>query len=87
MRSIPLSSSALDADKARSVYAFAFIWRSSFLVDDVRHFCLFDDAMISMRYAWHFAAGYGLVWNPGERAEDAAHRKQKKGRLHPGGKS
>lgn len=27
---------------------------------------LFDDAMISMRYARNFAHGFGLVWNPGE---------------------
>lgn len=31
---------------------------------------MFDDAMISMRYAKNFANGYGLVWNPGgERIE------------------
>jgi hypothetical protein len=30
------------------------------------HFTLIDDAMISMRYAQHFAAGHGLVWNVGE---------------------
>jgi hypothetical protein len=34
-----------------------------------RVFCLFDDAMISMRYAWNLAHGHGLVWNPGERVE------------------
>ena len=27
---------------------------------------LFEDAMISMRYARHLAAGHGLVWNIGE---------------------
>jgi hypothetical protein len=27
---------------------------------------LFDDAMISMRYARNFAEGYGLIWNPGQ---------------------
>ena len=25
--------------------------------------------MISMRYAWNFSHGQGLVWNPGERIE------------------
>jgi arabinofuranosyltransferase len=30
---------------------------------------LFDDALISMRYAWNFSHGYGLVWNPGEYVE------------------
>ncbi len=32
-------------------------------------FVPFDDAMISMRYAWHLVHGHGLVWNPGERVE------------------
>lgn len=31
--------------------------------------CLFDDAMIGMRYAENLARGHGLVWNPGERVE------------------
>jgi len=39
---------------------------SSVATDGHRYFCLFDDAMISMRYAWNFAHGSGLVWNPGE---------------------
>lgn len=34
-----------------------------------RYFCLFDDAMVSMRYAWNLAHGQGLVWNPHERVE------------------
>ncbi len=46
-------------------YAILFIYRTSFLVDGTRYFCLFDDDMISMRYAANFAHGYGLVWNPG----------------------
>lgn len=29
------------------------------------YFTLFDDAMISMRYARNLADGHGLVWNPG----------------------
>lgn len=28
---------------------------------------LFDDALISMRYAHNLVSGHGLVWNPGER--------------------
>lgn len=44
-----------------------FIQRSSFItIDKQRSFSLFDDAMISMRYAWNFSHGNGLVWNPGE---------------------
>lgn len=49
------------------VYGTAFIYRSSFIaIDGNRYFCLFDDAMISMRYAWNFSHGLGLVWNQGE---------------------
>jgi arabinofuranosyltransferase len=47
------------------VYAAAFIYRTSFVVGGERYFCLFDDAMIAMRYARNLAHGYGLVWNPG----------------------
>src|SRR5262249_44701103 len=47
------------------IYAGIFIYRTSFLVQGVRYFCLFDDAMISMRYARNLAHGDGLVWNPG----------------------
>jgi hypothetical protein len=47
-----------------------FIYSSSFIaIDGNRYFALFDDAMISMRYAWNFAHGLGLVWNPGEYIE------------------
>lgn len=49
------------------IWSAVFIYRSSFIaVDGKRYFCLFDDAMISMRYAWNFSHGLGLVWNPGE---------------------
>lgn len=52
------------------LYACAFIYRTSFEVGGVRYFCLFDDAMISMRFAKNLANGIGLVWNPGgERVE------------------
>ncbi len=51
---------------AYAVYAAVFIFKSSFLVGDERYFVLFDDAMISMRYAKNLADGFGLVWNPGE---------------------
>ena len=53
-----------------AVYIGAFIFRTSFVINGVRRFCLFDDAMISMRYAKNFVHGAGLVWNPGgERIE------------------
>ncbi|HYQ44987.1 MAG TPA: hypothetical protein VER11_23535 [Polyangiaceae bacterium] len=50
-------------------YALVFIRRASFVVADKRHFVLFDDGMISMRYAWNLSHGLGLVWNVGERVE------------------
>ncbi len=51
-------------------WALAFIYHSSYAASDGRrYFNLFDDAMISMRYAWNFSHGNGLVWNVGERVE------------------
>lgn len=50
---------------AAAAYALVFIWRSSFVIEGTRYFCLFDDAMISMRYARNLVDGWGLVWNPG----------------------
>src|SRR5512143_3700324 len=53
-----------------AVWAGLFIYRSSYVgIDGQRYFGLFDDAMISMRYAWNFAHGLGLVWNAGQRVE------------------
>ena len=49
-----------------AIYMGAYIYKTSFISNDTRYFVLFDDAMISMRYAKNFAEGYGLVWNPGE---------------------
>jgi arabinofuranosyltransferase len=52
------------------LWASLFIYRSSVVAfDGERYFALFDDAMISMRYAWNFSHGLGLVWNPGEYVE------------------
>ncbi len=45
------------------------IAQSSFVFAGRRWFCLFDDAMISMRYAQNLVAGAGLVFNRGERVE------------------
>src|SRR3990172_4403199 len=51
-------------------WALVFIYHSSYVaIDGRRYFNLFDDAMISMRYAWNFSHGNGLVWNVGERVE------------------
>src|SRR5258708_7855289 len=53
-----------------AVYYGVFVFKTSFLVNGERYFCLYDDAMISMRYAKNLAQGFGLVWNPGgERVE------------------
>jgi hypothetical protein len=55
---------------AYSIWAGYFIFGTSFIsLDGNRYFSLVDDAMISMRYAWNFSHGHGLVWNPGERVE------------------
>ncbi len=63
----------LTSNKARlgvalSALAFylVFVFRTSFVVGSTRYFVLFEDAMISMRYARHLADGHGLVWNVGE---------------------
>ena len=53
-----------------TLWAGIYIYKSSFIaIDGSRYFSLFDDAMISMRYAWNFSHGNGLVWNLGERVE------------------
>ncbi|HSL45382.1 MAG TPA: hypothetical protein VK897_18255 [Anaerolineales bacterium] len=49
------------------IWSSKFIYSTSFVaIDGRRYFCLFDDAMISMRYAWNLSHGTGLVWNSGE---------------------
>jgi arabinofuranosyltransferase len=51
-------------------WALKFIQLTSFVaINGERHYALFDDAMISMRYAWNFTHGNGLVWNAGEPVE------------------
>lgn len=50
-------------------YTLFWIYRASVVISGVRYYYLFEDAMISMRYAWNFAHGMGLVWNAGERVE------------------
>jgi hypothetical protein len=44
----------------------AFLQRTSFVYRGRVWFTLFDDAMISMRYAHNLVRGFGLRWNPGE---------------------
>jgi hypothetical protein len=50
-------------------YAVNYIRATSFMMNGQRYFVLFDDAMVSMRYAWNLAHGFGAVWNPGEYVE------------------
>jgi hypothetical protein len=55
---------------AFAAWAAFFIYNTTFPdLDGKRCFCLFDDAMISMRYAWNLSHGNGLVWNAGEHVE------------------
>lgn len=50
-------------------YGWRYIQETSFVVGGKSYYVLFDDAMISMRYAYNLAHGNGLVWNAGERVE------------------
>jgi hypothetical protein len=47
---------------ALAAWAAGFIYRTSFVLDGRRVFCLFDDAMISMTYARNLVEGHGLNW-------------------------
>jgi arabinofuranosyltransferase len=69
-RTVKLRSALLVVLAALYVaWAAFFIARSSVETSSGRYFCLFDDAMVSLHYAWNLAHGNGLVWNPGERVE------------------
>ncbi len=46
--------------------SLVFIARTAFSVNGVTYFTLFDDAMISMRYARNLTEGHGLLWNAGQ---------------------
>src|SRR5262245_15166709 len=54
---------------AACLFYAVFIARSGFRAEGGLAFALFDDAMISMRFARNLAEGHGLVWNAGERVE------------------
>ena len=48
------------------LFSLVVIARTAFTINGTTYFTLFDDAMISLRYAQNFAAEHGLVWNAGE---------------------
>ena len=50
-------------------YIYRYIIATSILIGGTTYYVLFDDAMISMRYAYNLAHGLGPVWNAGERVE------------------
>jgi len=45
------------------------VTRLSFSLEGKRYFTLWDDSMISMRYAYNLAHGNGLVWNAGDHVQ------------------
>lgn len=51
------------------LYLIFLIFRTTFEINGQIYFSLFDDEMVSMRYAKNLALGSGLVWNIGERIE------------------
>ena len=50
-------------------YGVRYIQKSAITINEQKYYVLFDDAMISMRYAYNLAHGQGLVWNAGEYVE------------------
>ena len=50
-------------------YGIQYIHKSAIIVEGQTYYVLFDDAMISMRYAYNLAHGNGMVWNAGEYVE------------------
>jgi len=53
-----------------ALLAVNFISRTSHVsLNGVRYFSLFDDGMISMRYAKNLVEHHALFWNLGERVE------------------
>jgi len=50
-------------------YGVQYIQKTSIVANGQTYYILFDDAMISMRYAYNLAHGQGLVWNAGEYVE------------------
>ncbi len=51
------------------LYGLRYIEATTITIGNEKYYVLFDDAMISMRYAYNLAHGLGPVWNAGERVE------------------
>jgi hypothetical protein len=51
------------------LWAAKFILSSTASWNGQTYFSLFDDQMISMRFAWNLVHHNGLVWNAGEHVE------------------
>ncbi|MEM9950101.1 MAG: hypothetical protein AAF846_00765 [Chloroflexota bacterium] len=52
------------------IWSLVLIFNSSVIaLDGTRYYALFDDALITMRYAENLIEGNGAVWNIGERVE------------------
>ena len=52
-----------------AVGSIMIVRSSTVAFDGHRYFALFDDGMITLRYADNLVSGNGLVWNSGERVE------------------
>jgi arabinofuranosyltransferase len=52
-----------------AIYGLGLIWRNSFAIEGQRYFVLFDDMMVSMKYAKNLSVGNGLTWNPGQNTQ------------------
>lgn len=68
-RSPTMTPAAMLIMAALAAYGAWFIARTGFAIGGTRYYALFDDGMISMRFASNLAEGRGLVYNAGERIE------------------
>ena len=70
MKALPTNTKLLIILAVSSAFFLAFVFSDGlFYLNDQLHVVLRDDAMISMRYAKHWADGYGIYWNNGGSPE------------------
>jgi hypothetical protein len=69
----PLGSGLGGLDRRSALLVAALVATAAFVVAlrDVR-FVLYDDAAITLRYAWRIAHGGGFTYNPGDRTDGAS---------------